>query len=435
MRAFGWLKKLRKNERGNALVIGAATLPLIIGAAAIGVDTIQVSLAKRQLQRTADSAALAGAYALVQGQTPANSVNHDLALNNDVTVASTTIEHAPTAGPYAGNMLAVRVILTATRRVPFMQFFDRGAMTVRAEATGAIIWAGEFCMVSLETGNVTGVTFSGNTTVDLGCGVATNSRSANGITADGSARVLATPIAAVGGVPSSSAYQTGTVLLPYSPPQADPFAGLPRPPTPPSDCVPLNLNPQGNTAVTFPPLGLSKSYCIVGSTTGQNAAKIQSDIALPSATYYIQGGVLDFGPATVTERPPATSTSPTGVTFVLTTPPNSTTGVATLSMNANTVLRLSAPDTGTYAGVLMYQDPRSTGGINRINGNAGAHLQGAFYFPSSDLVFNGSSNLTLTCLQLVALHLSFSGNSNIRNNCPANSGSDSFDATMVRLVG
>ena len=435
MRAFGWLKKLRKNERGNALVIGAATLPLMIGAAAIGVDTIQVSLAKRQLQRAADSAALAGAYAIVQSQDVPTSVNHDLALNNDLPLSATAIEPPPTVGPYANNNRAVRVVLTAQRAVPFISFFTQSAMTVSAEATAAIVFFGQYCMVSLENGNTTGVTFTGSTVADLGCGVATNSRSANGVVAAGNARVIASPIAAVGGVPSSSAYQTGTTLLPYSPVQADPLAHLPRTPTPPADCVPLDLNPQGNDPVYFPPLGASRSYCIVGSTTGNNDAKIQSDIALPSATYYIQGGVLDFGPATVTEQTPASSTAPTGVTFILTTPPGQTTGVATLNMNANAVLRLAAPDTGTYAGVLMYQDSRSTGGTNQINGNSGSTLRGAFYFPSSDVVFNGNASMTVTCLQVVALHLHFSGNSTIRNSCPANSGSQAFDAAFVRLVG
>src|ERR1044072_7367720 len=63
MRLLRWFKAINRDARGNAIVVAAATLPLIIGAAAIGVDTIQVSVARRQLQRSADSAALAGAYA------------------------------------------------------------------------------------------------------------------------------------------------------------------------------------------------------------------------------------------------------------------------------------------------------------------------------------------------------------------------------------
>ncbi len=54
--------KLWRNKRGNALAIAAACLPLFVGAAGLATDTIQWTLWKRQLQRAADSAAIAGVY-------------------------------------------------------------------------------------------------------------------------------------------------------------------------------------------------------------------------------------------------------------------------------------------------------------------------------------------------------------------------------------
>src|SRR3546814_17651453 len=62
-----WLNRVRRSERGNGLIVGAASRPLLIGSAALAVDTIQLSLWKRQLQRAADSGAIAGAYAVGQG--------------------------------------------------------------------------------------------------------------------------------------------------------------------------------------------------------------------------------------------------------------------------------------------------------------------------------------------------------------------------------
>src|SRR3546814_4379165 len=55
------------------------------------------------------------------------------------------------------------------------------------------------------------------------------SRASNAVYAGGSSTVAATPVAAVGGLTSSSNYATGTTLLPYSIPVQDPFAGLPTP--------------------------------------------------------------------------------------------------------------------------------------------------------------------------------------------------------------
>ena len=61
-----FIKRLWNDRRGNALAITAAALPLVVGSAGLASDTIQWALWKRQLQRSADSAALAGAYALTQ---------------------------------------------------------------------------------------------------------------------------------------------------------------------------------------------------------------------------------------------------------------------------------------------------------------------------------------------------------------------------------
>src|SRR5688500_17001154 len=195
MRALKWLRKLSRNERGNALIVCAATLPLVIGSAAIGVDTIQVSLAKRQLQRAADSAAIAGAYAKHAEQNVNTAVNHDLALNNDLTVSSTVIQNAPAAGPYAGNQSAVRVILTAQRSVPFISFFTGSTMTVTTEATAMSVFAGQYCMVSLEDGNVAGaIDIGGNATVNLGCGMISNSTSTSAVTAGGSSSITSSPV-------------------------------------------------------------------------------------------------------------------------------------------------------------------------------------------------------------------------------------------------
>ena len=65
---FKLLKKLWRDRRGNALAIAGAALPLIIGSAGLASDTIQWALWKRQLQRAADCAALAGVYGKVAGK-------------------------------------------------------------------------------------------------------------------------------------------------------------------------------------------------------------------------------------------------------------------------------------------------------------------------------------------------------------------------------
>ena len=422
---LSFLRKLWRNESGNALIVCAATLPLVIGAAAIGVDTIQVSVAKRQLQRTADSAALAGAYALVQSEPVETSVNHDLALNDDIALsAAPVIENAPTAGVEAGNPLAVRVVLAAERSVPFFSFFMGSTMDVNVEATAAIVYQGQYCMVALEDTNVTAITFAGSTTVNLGCGVVSNSTAANAVSADGSSTVVASPVAAVGGVPSSSSYASGTMLLPYSPPQADPYADLPNP-TVPSGCSnqTYRILPNSTPPALTPVAGTTNVYCYSGFD-------IKGPWTIPDdAIIIVDGGTLEFGAqADVTGN---------GVTFILTSSTAATdpSSIATISMHGNAVLDITAPTSGTYEGVLMYQDRRAAYGDSHINGNSASRFEGGFYFPARRLTFNGNTGMQTTCVQLVARRLNFSGNSNIQNSCPTGGGAEAFDANFVRLVG
>lgn len=416
MRALKWLRQLRKSEKGNVLVIGAASMPLLIGSAALAVDTIQLSLWKRQLQRAADSASIAGAHSVTQQKNVTASVQSDLTLNNDIPLSLTpVIENAPTVGDFAGDNRAVRVVLTAQRPLPFLSFFMEQAPLIRVEATAAVVHRGEYCMVSLEDGTTAGIEFQGNTDIDLGCGMATNSRANAAVTANGSSKIKATPVAAMGGLTPSTNFIQPTTLQPYSIKQEDPFATLANPTIPNGSCPNKDIQPQDT--VNLKP-GCFKSLNIKGTVT------------MDPGVYYIDGGELGFGSqAHVTGE---------GVTFVLTSKTAATNGntVATLNMSAGAYVNLTAPESGTYEGILFYQDRRATlgGGTNKVNGNADSVLEGAFYFPRQDLTMNGTAGMDTRCLQMVARRLFFSGNSRIENECPEN-GAHAFEATVVRLVG
>jgi Flp pilus assembly protein TadG len=422
MRALTWLKDLLSSERGNVLVIAAATMPLLIGSAALAIDTIQMDLWKRQMQRAADSGALAGAFAIAQSKQASPAVTRDLLLNNDVTLSGTpVVENAPTVGAYAGNVRAVRVVLSSQRTMPFMSFFTRSSSSVTVEATATAIYQGQYCMVSLESGNVTGITFSGSTSVDLGCGVVSNSRAASAVVAGGSATIRANPVSAVGGVPSSTAYVQPTTLMPYVSAQADPYALLPRTPSPPAGLTCQNkLRVQPNDPPPTITGGVNGEYCFKGMD-------IKGTVNLPPGTYYIDGSSFDLGAQAVVNG--------TGVTIILTSStPGDTTTFAGIDMNGGAVINLTSPTSGTYKGVLFYGDPRTPYANTTINGNSASLIEGGLYFPSRQLTFNGNTGLQTRCIQLVARRLVFSGNSSVQNDCPATGGAKAFDATFVRLV-
>ena len=67
-----------------------------------------------------------------------------------------------------------------------------------------------------------------------------------------------------------------------------------------------------------------------------------------------------------------------GVTFILTSSTAATNpgSIAQVSINGGATLNLTAPDTGTYAGVIMYQDRRADFGTSNINGNSSTFFHG-----------------------------------------------------------
>jgi hypothetical protein len=417
---FERLVDLIRDRSGNVMFIATLSLPILIGAGGLATDTVQWTLWQKEMQRQADSAALAGAFAKAQGADPIANATTDINRYTAVTLsAGPTIENAPTTGSYAGNSNAVRVVLQTGRKLPFSSLFLASAPTLRAEATAAVISNGNYCVIAFETMATAGVTMQGNATVNMGCGIATNSTASNAVVAGGSSSIYATPVSAVGGLQSSSNYASGTVLLPHSINQQDPFASLPTPVVPPGCSNQLNVAPNAMVDVANPTgVACYRGMNIKGTTT------------FAPGVYIIDGNAFSASSQA--------AISGTGVTFVLTSnnATSNPSSIATLDMNGGANVQLTAPTSGPYQGVLIYQDRRAVdSGTNTINGNASSKLQGAVYMPSQAVSFSGGSGMNTQCIQIATRRVTFIGNNNIVNNCPSGSGSSAFTGTRVQLVG
>jgi hypothetical protein len=209
-------------------------------------------------------------------------------------------------------------------------------------------------------------------------------------------------------------FTSDTQLLPYSAPQDDPYAKIPLP-TVFACSGNINVGPNANRRVD--------PGCY-------NSIDIKGRVTFSPGVYYIDGGNLDFGSQALV--------SGNGVTFVLTssTAGGNPSSVGFVNINGGATVDLSATTTGAFAGVLFYQDPRATESkSNLINGNSSSKYQGAIYTPRQPLQFNGTSGMNTKCLQIVARQITFTGNSDISNVCPKDSGAGSFTGTRVRLVG
>lgn len=399
-------KRLWKDERGNVLLIVAAVMPLLIGAAGMAVDTIQLNYWRNQLQRAADSSAIAGAYSLTQNRTATAGVQTDL--NQNVFQTLSTAQTV-TVGPSGGFQQAVRVQLNVRRTPAFMSIFVSTPFEINAESTAALVQQGTFCVLSLYDGTATGIDVGGNADVNLGCGMASNSRSAQAVTATGSSSVTASPIMAVGNLNgANNNFASGTELQPHSAQQADPFAALPNPAAL-SGCTTIRVQP--NDARTT----LSPNTCY-------NSLSISGPVSFQPGTYYVNGDISFGAQAEVTGS---------GVTFVM-TGPNGAAG--DLSMNGQAALNLTAPTSGTYQNVLFYRDRRAANVEIKINGGSDMAIQGALYFPTSDVTITGGAGFQTRCLQIIGQILRFRGNSNIENSCPQGGSAASFRLNYVRLI-
>ena len=464
---IAFLKRLREDRRGNVLVIAAAAMPLLVGSAGLATDTIQWTLWKRELQRAADSAAIAGVYTRVQTNTQTaveTAVNSDIAINNH-TFAGLKSGY-PSVELLADNGVQQRIVkvtLVAQKRLPFSSMFLASTPDIRATATAASIpGAAEYCVVALDSSvSSVGIEIAGSTTLDMGdCSLIANSRNPNEAAKNGSSTgsnnssVTAHSLAAAGGVQQSSNWDVDS-YDPYSTPVTDPFASKSVPSctkyaTDNSDYVNngSNRTPDNERldgSVTVNRTGIDAAGDVVcikntqGSKTGMNVAS-GSSVVLGPATYVIDGGDLNMN-----SNNSGTSLSCNGCTIILT---NSADPSATGNIKlTGGVLSLVAPtsDTNPFKGIALMQDRRATdtnpnSPANSIVGNNGASVTGAVYIPNQAVKYSGGSTTTAACLQIVAKRTTFTGNSKIKvsNECaaagisPIGSGSDS--ARKVRLI-
>ena len=403
------IRQLLRSQNGNAIVIAAAVMPMLIGAGAVGIDVTNWALSKRQLQRSADSAALAGAFALLWERSAVNAAQRDLQLNNQVPFSSAPIiENAPTVGDYAGRVTAVRVRLSTAPQLTFVSYFMSQSTEIPAEATAAIMPDPRYCMLALERGSTAGIVAFGSSDIRLDCGIGANSQGNPAMAFEGASVVRASSATAVGTVPNVS-----NLVAPekasFQPPLGDPFMNLPPASSFATNCGPA-LVVEANRRANLNP------GCWNGMT-------LKGEVNLRPGTYVVNAAdlVIESGAVISGEN----------VTIVLTgtTPTN----IAKMSVAGGATLHLGARNSGPLEGVLIYQDSRAVDSINYVSGNSTSKLSGALYFPKQTVQFTGSSTTDTSCMRLVALKIRLGGNNTIGNNCPTSQGLGLF-GTRPRLV-
>ena len=171
---------------GNATIIVALGMPMLIGGAGLGVDVSQWYMWKRELQFAVDQAALAGAWARASSNTTVRGTYQTRALqeyNANLTVVD-DFDTAPVIGLanyQTGTNNSVLVTSSATKSLPFSSLITESATTVAVRAQA--VWSGgvdfRACMLALNRHASQAFKFGGSVSGSSTCGAGTLSDSNN----------------------------------------------------------------------------------------------------------------------------------------------------------------------------------------------------------------------------------------------------------------
>lgn len=396
--------KALRDENGQVMVFTLLCMTCLLGFVAFATDVGTLLYAKRTIQSAADSAAVAGATELkftAIDQTTVRAVAQAAAAQNGFTNgangATVSVNNPPSFGPHAGNSAYVEVVVQQSEPTVFMKIFKFSAMTVSARAVAAL-GVGEGCIFTL---GATGADINvvGNASISVPkCGIVDDSSSGNGVNLVGNVTVTAQSIGVVGGVSKTGNVSVNPTPITGIAPDSDPLSYLQAPTV--SNCSPDPML-AGNKTVTLSP------GCYNGITASGNV-----NLTLNPGTYVINGNLNLGGNISLTG---------TGVTLDL---------LGSTSLPGNLSLNLTAPTSGAYSGIVIYQPASNTNTIN-LTGNSGSTLKGVIYAPGAAVDLTGNSGSTIYT-DFVAKSLTLTGNATFQSYA-ASPGSAS-PLTSARLV-
>ena len=412
------LPQLFRDRSGNVLMTMALGLPLLIGAVGLAVDTARWTLAKRQLQATADDAAKAGVFAVIREASVDDAVASAVREHEAPSDTNLSIDRAPPTR--RDDPFAVQVRLVAPAELTFAGFFLRSQTFVTATALATVVEDGEYCAFAIGLGDDNGITLEAGTSLESQCGIATNSSSKDAVQTNGGSTISAPRVAAYGGIDGSKSPNTFTARS-YGIRQRDPLANTDAPLVPNTGCPNVTINADA------------------ASTQGTVALKpgcyghmvINGPIVLLPGEFILNRGNMIVGPTG--------NVSCNGCTIFLTSQDAATDpgSIGKVRIDSHANVKLAAPTQGPNAGLLLYQDRRAgrevAGEENRIGGNSLSKISGLIYLPSQSLRLDGESNPDLKCARVIGRRLIFQGRLFFGKGCGGDK-ETTFAGTDVRLI-
>ena len=403
------VKLFRRDARGGvAPLFAIAAIPLL-GFVGASIDYSHALAAKTAMQGATDATALAIAKHIGNGSSSpeAQSTFNALYSRPDVQITSFSSNVSQ-----SGNSTAVTVSAAGSVTTTLMHVMGYAEIPFQANSTVSLTTQTDGCVLALDGSASGALSLGGSTNVNLdNCSAYSDSNSSTALSVSGSASLAALSVGAVGGISvSSSNVITTDGIETHLQGLADPYVDVVMPPY--SGCTKNNLSVKA--AVTIDP-GV---YC---NGINVNAG---GTLTLNPGTYFIDRGSFSVnGGGTV---------SGTGVTLIFT----SSTGNnwATLTINGNANINLTAPIGGATAGLVVFADRGMPLGTSfKLNGGSTQAFGGAIYVPTGAISYSGGASTSASCTQIIGDTVTFTGNSSVAINCSSYP-TKPFGSTSLRLT-
>jgi Flp pilus assembly protein TadG len=442
--------KLLKDENGQSLVLASAIMGIVmLGFLALAADIGYLFQQRRMAQAAADAAAVAAAeedsYAGDSGNAQAaanaaatmNGFNTSAATNPAVvTLSSPTSGNYSKTGSNAAPSSWVKAVVSKPVQTFFLGTFNSSlrTVTVTASATAGGAQSSPTC-VCLEGQSGQDLNMSNNAKfVGNSCGITVDSSSSNAVGIVGSASVCALTLGTVSSNwdNSNNINNNGSICAATKVVQGISTQCAPTMPAAPTyNAAQCSGDPisgqQGGAKYT---VGPGSAY---GTTQGTNTICYNSltvngngdTVTLNPGIYVINGGELHFESGT--------NGGGNGVLFYLT-------GNANLVIDNGANVNLvaggntesgggTAPSTGAYNGILIYQDANDSKTIS-IQGGSSAFFSGGIYAPSAAISLGNGSGTTVNA-DIVAQSLTMNGGGTLQSSSGANLGTLNISTAKV----
>jgi hypothetical protein len=387
----------------------------MLGMLALAVDASFMYTERNRMSAAADAAAKGAAQELRRGV----SANLQAFANREVTMhgltpspgGDTTVAVAtpPTEGAFVGQTGYVQVRVSRPTATFFARILDAGWSSLTPTAFAVAGASPSPTCIYVLGNDPDALSLANNVVVDMpNCGIQDGGGAAVGNSAN--THIITSGVSiAVGSCPSPSVMPN---CIPNGAPPLDPLVTLP----PPADPGPALLSACPAENIINGPVTLNPGrYCGIQFNSG-------SVLTMTPGTYYMTGPIHPRNPGT------DLTWNGSGVMIFLA----SSSGQLDLESNHVTV-NLSAPTSGTYKGILFYQERGNTNPATLSKNNAqGMTLSGALYFPDAHLSMKNNNGVVVNdCTVIVARTIDFNNNSEFGNPCSAYGGSPLMTVTLA----